>query len=61
MRKLGERIEVTRNEEEDVGSYWIKLRKQDDAGKWKRKHMIVLSAVALEEATDLSYDMRVSE
>jgi hypothetical protein len=32
MRKLEERIEVTRNEEEDVGSYWIKLRKQDDAG-----------------------------
>jgi hypothetical protein len=32
MRKLEEKIEVTRNEEEDVGSYWIKLSKQDDAG-----------------------------
>jgi hypothetical protein len=32
MRKLEERIEVTWNEEEYVGSYWIKLRKQYDAG-----------------------------
>jgi hypothetical protein len=32
MGKLQEGIEVTGNEEEDVGSYWIKLRKQEDAG-----------------------------
>jgi hypothetical protein len=30
--KLQERIEVTGKEEEDIGSYWIKLRKQEDAG-----------------------------
>jgi len=32
MVKLEERIEVTENEEEDVGSYWINLSKQEDAG-----------------------------
>jgi hypothetical protein len=31
MGKIGERI-VTGNEEEDVGSYWINVSRQEDAG-----------------------------
>jgi len=32
------KIEVRVDEEEDVSSYWMTLRKQGDIGSWKRKH-----------------------
>ena len=26
------------DEEEDVSSYWMNVRKREDTGNWKRKH-----------------------
>jgi hypothetical protein len=46
---------VTRNEEEDVGSYWMNFRKREYPGYWKKKHYTALCGeVALAEAMDLS-------
>jgi hypothetical protein len=53
--KIEERIEVTKNEEEDISTYWMPLRKYEDTEHRKRKHQIALCGeLALEEATDLS-------
>jgi hypothetical protein len=47
--------EVTEDEEEDVESYWMTLRKGEDTLVWKRKLSIALCGeLALEEALDLS-------
>jgi hypothetical protein len=47
-------VEETENEEEEVLSYWITLRKREDTGKWKRKHYNALCEIlALEETMDL--------
>ena len=49
------RIEVTEDEEEDVSSYYMTLRKGEDTGNWKIEHYMALCGeLALEEATDLS-------
>jgi len=32
------RIEVTKDEEEDIRNYWTTLRKRQDSGKLKKKH-----------------------
>jgi hypothetical protein len=46
-----------REDEEDVSSYWIILRKRDDTGIEKRKHSIALCGeLALAGAVDLLYD-----
>jgi len=43
------------DKEEDVSSYWMTLRIQEDTGNWKRKQQIILCVEhALEEAMDLS-------
>jgi len=43
------------DKEEDVGSYWMTLRKGEDTLIWKRKLWIALCAeLAFEEALDLS-------
>jgi hypothetical protein len=43
------------DEEEDVSSYWMTLRKRECTGNWKGKHKMAVSAeLALEEAMDLS-------
>jgi hypothetical protein len=45
------------DEEEDVSSYWIILRKRGDTGNWKKDHQIAaFGELALEGAMDLSYD-----
>jgi hypothetical protein len=50
------------DEEEDVSSYWIILRKREDVGYWKRKHKIALCGeIALEVAVDLSLEKLNSE
>jgi hypothetical protein len=36
--KVEGRIEVTKDEEQDVRSYWMTLRKREDAGNCRRKH-----------------------
>jgi hypothetical protein len=36
--KLEGRIEMREDEEEDVSSYWMTLRKREDTGNLKRKH-----------------------
>jgi hypothetical protein len=47
-----------KDEEEDVSSYWMTLRKRKDTLHCKRKHQIALCGeLALEKATDLSYGM----
>jgi len=44
------------NEEKDVGSCWVTLRKRDDNGNWKRKHQIAqYGELAWEKAANLSY------
>jgi hypothetical protein len=44
-----------KDKEEDVGSYWITLRKGEDTLIWRRKLWIALCGeLALEEALDLS-------
>jgi hypothetical protein len=50
------------DKEEDVGSYWMTLRKGEDTLIWKRKLWIALCGeVALEEVLDLSYDRVLNE
>jgi hypothetical protein len=45
------------DEEEDVICYRMTLRKQEDSGKWKRKHLIALRGeLAFEDVMDLTYD-----
>jgi hypothetical protein len=44
-----------KDKEEDVGSYWMTLRKGEDTLSWKRKLWIALyGELALEVAMDLS-------
>ena len=46
---------IKEDKEEDVGSYWMTLRKGEDAVIWKRKLWIALCGeLALEETLDLS-------
>ena len=48
---------MTRDEAEDVSSYWRTLRKREDILYWKRKYQIALGGeLALEESMDLSSD-----
>jgi hypothetical protein len=43
------------DEEENVGSYWMTLRKREDTNIWRRKRKIALcEELDLEEALDLS-------
>ena len=50
------------DEEEDVGSYWMSLRKGEDTLIWRRKLWIALCGeLALEEALDLSWDRLLNE
>jgi len=54
---LEERWKEPEDEEKDVSSYWIFLRKRDDIGTAKRKHSIALCVeLALAEGLDLLYD-----
>jgi hypothetical protein len=47
------------DEEEDVSSYWVALRKWDYAGNWMRKRwMAFCGELSLEEAVKLSKDRR---
>jgi hypothetical protein len=53
--KIKEGLEVTEDEEEDVGSFWMTLRKGEDTLIWWRKLQITLCGeLALEEDLDLS-------
>jgi len=63
QRNIDGRIEIWHeDEEEDVRSYWIILRKREDIGYWKRRHWIALWwELALEVAIDLSPDRLRSE
>jgi len=63
QRNLKGRIETWHeDEEEDVRSYWINLRKREDIGHWKRRHWIALCGeLALEVAMDQSPDRLSSE
>jgi DNA phosphorothioation-dependent restriction protein DptG len=48
---------VIEDEEENTSSYWMILRKREDAVNLKTKHYIALCGeLALEETMDLSYD-----
>jgi hypothetical protein len=52
---LEERQKTREDEEEDVRSYWMALRKQEDVGRRKTKHNTAISEeLNLEEVTDLS-------
>jgi hypothetical protein len=54
---LEERGKRREDSEEDVSSYWIILRKRDDTGIEKTKHLIALCGeLALTETVDLLYD-----
>jgi len=53
--KVRKRWEWQEDEEEDVGSYWMTLRKEEDNLIWRRKLWIALCGeLALEEASDQS-------
>jgi hypothetical protein len=57
---LKERFWGQEGEEGDVCSYWMTLRKQEDAGSWRRKLKIALfGELSLEEAIDLSRDRQI--
>jgi hypothetical protein len=46
---------VKEDEEEDIGGYWMILRKVEDTLIWRKKLWIALCGeLALEEALDLS-------
>jgi phage anti-repressor protein len=50
-----ERYKGREDEEGDVSSYWITVRKRENPGSCKMKHKISLSGeIALEVAMDLS-------
>jgi hypothetical protein len=43
------------DDEKEVSSYWMNLRKKENTGNWKKKHQIALCGeLALEEIVDLS-------
>ena len=53
--KIKGRQKWQEDEEEDVGSYWMTLRKGEDTLIWRRKLYIALcEELVLEEALDLS-------
>jgi hypothetical protein len=53
--KIKEGIEVKEDEEQDVGSYWMTLRKVEDTLIWRRKLQITLCGeLALEDDLGLS-------
>jgi hypothetical protein len=54
---LKESLEGQEDEEGDVSSCWMNLRKQEDTGSLRRKLRIALfGELSLEEAMDLSKD-----
>jgi hypothetical protein len=52
--KIEEMIQLRQDNEEDVSSYWMILRKREDTGILKRKHQSELSGeLNLEQSMDL--------
>ena len=56
------RKRVSEDEEEDVSSYWMTLRKGQDIGKWKGDHWLALyGELAMEADMELCIDRLLSE
>ena len=48
---------IGENDEEDVSSCWMSLRKREDTGSWKKKQWITLGGeLSFEEAVEMSQD-----